>query len=84
MIEGVEMPRGVSLRAVEDSDLDLLFEYQADAGAAAMAAVPTQDRDRFDAHWAKIRLNQTGRLRTVLVEGAVAGHFANWQDQGQC
>ncbi|WP_285597374.1 GNAT family N-acetyltransferase [Kineosporia sp. NBRC 101731] len=76
-------PQRVSLRTVEDRDLALFFEYQADAGAAAMAAVASQDRDQFDAHWAKIRLNPTGHLRTVLVDGAVAGHVACWQDQDQ-
>ena len=49
MIEGVDVSREVGLRPVEDRDLDLFFDYQADSEAAAMAAVPTQDRGRFDA-----------------------------------
>jgi hypothetical protein len=49
----------VYLRAVEDDDLDVLFDQQADPEAAAMAAFPARDRQRFDAHWTRIRLDDT-------------------------
>lgn len=40
--------------AVEDGGLDVLFDHQAEPETAAMAAVSTRDRERFDAHWAKV------------------------------
>ncbi len=72
---------GVRLRAVEDSDLDVIFEHQADPEAAGIAAFPSRSREQFDAHWAKIRRNDTVILRTVLVDGAVAGHLGSWPDE---
>jgi RimJ/RimL family protein N-acetyltransferase len=83
MTGDADVSHRVRLRAVEDSDLDVLFEHQADPEAAAMAAFPTRDRDRFDAHWAKIRLDEAVVLRTVLAGGVVAGGISSWQDEGQ-
>ena len=75
--------RAVRLRAVVDSDLDVLFEHQADPEATAMAAFPARDRERFDAHWAKIRRDETVILRTILAGDRVAGGVSSWQDEGQ-
>ena len=83
MAVDTERPREVRLRAVEDSDLDVLFDHQADPEAAEMAAFPPRDRERFDAHWAKIRLDDTKVSRTILVDGLVAGFINSWQDDGQ-
>jgi RimJ/RimL family protein N-acetyltransferase len=77
------VPHGVRLRAVEDGDLDVLFDQQADPEAVAMAAFPARDRERFDAHWAKIRLDDTVIVRTILADGVVAGNIGSWQDGGQ-
>jgi RimJ/RimL family protein N-acetyltransferase len=77
------MPPGVSLRTVEDDDLDVLFAHQTDPEAAAMAAFPMRDRATFDAHWAKIRLDDTVVLRTILADGAVAGNINGWPAGGQ-
>jgi RimJ/RimL family protein N-acetyltransferase len=73
----------VRLRVVEDSDLDVLFEQQADPEAAVMAAFPAREREAFDAHWAKIRRDDTVVLRTILNDGVVAGNVSSWQDGGQ-
>jgi RimJ/RimL family protein N-acetyltransferase len=81
--EGGDASHRVSLRVVEDSDLDVLFEQQADPEAAAMAAFPTRDRERFDAHWARIRLDDTVVLRTILTDGLVVGNIGSWQDDGK-
>jgi RimJ/RimL family protein N-acetyltransferase len=81
--EGGDASHRVSLRVVEDSDLDVLFEQQADPEAAAMAAFPARDRERFDAHWARIRLDDTVVLRTILTDGLVAGNIVSWQDDGK-
>ncbi|OJF10632.1 hypothetical protein BG844_30985 [Couchioplanes caeruleus subsp. caeruleus] len=68
------------LRAVEDSDLDVLFGHQADPEAAEMAAFVSRDREQFDAHWAKIRLDDAVVLRTIVANGVVAGGISSWQD----
>ncbi|GAA0558039.1 GNAT family N-acetyltransferase [Paractinoplanes ferrugineus] len=71
------------LRPVEDSDLDTLFEHQADPAAAAMADFPSRGREQFDAHWAKIRRDESTILRTVLVDDTVAGGVNSWLDDGR-
>ena len=78
-----DVPHGVRLRAVEDGDLDVFFGQQADPEAVAMAAFPARDRERFDAHWAKIRLDDTVIVRTILADGVVAGNIGSWQDGGR-
>ncbi|MFI1993434.1 GNAT family N-acetyltransferase [Actinoplanes sp. NPDC020271] len=71
---------GVRLRAVEDGDLDVLFEHQADPVAARIAAFPSRRREQFDAHWAKLRRDDTVILRTILADGTVAGNLGSWAD----
>lgn len=83
MVEDRDAPHEVRLRAVEDRDLDVLFDHQADPEAAEMAAFPPRDRERFDAHWAKIRADDTVVSRTILVDGLVAGGINSWQDGDQ-
>ena len=73
----------VRLRAVEDSDLDVFFDHQADPEAVAMAAFPARDRDQFAAHWAKIRADDTLVLRTIVADGMVAGNIGSWPENGQ-
>lgn len=70
----------VSIRPVEDADLPILYEHQADPIANAMAVVPAKDRAAFDAHWAKIRANETGVARTIVADGAVVGMVVSWLD----
>ena len=48
-------PPVATIRPVEDDDLPILYEHQADPIANAMAVVPAKDRPAFDAHWVKIR-----------------------------
>ena len=78
-----DRPRDVSLRAIEDADLDVFFDHEADPEAAEMAAFPSRDRDRFDAHWAKIRFDDTKISRSIVVDGLVAGRINSWLDEGQ-
>ncbi|MET8147740.1 GNAT family N-acetyltransferase [Actinoplanes sp. NPDC049668] len=72
----------VRLRTVEDDDVAVFFAHQTDPEATEMAAFPARDRDRFDAHWAKIRLDDSKILRTILADGIVAGYICGWQDGG--
>ena len=73
----------VRLRSVEDPDLDVFFEHQADPQAVEMAAFPARDRDRFAAHWAKVRADDTLVLRTIVADGMVAGNIGSWPADGQ-
>lgn len=75
--------REVRLRAVEDQDLAVFFEHQADPEATAMAAFPARDRDHFTEHWAKIRADDTTIQRTIVADGAVAGNIGSWEQDGQ-
>ncbi|MFI5895932.1 GNAT family N-acetyltransferase [Actinoplanes sp. NPDC051513] len=83
MSDDADVSPEVRLRAVEDDDLDVLFDQQADPEATAMAAFPARDRERFDAHWVRIRLDDTVVLRTILADGVVAGNIGSWQDDGR-
>lgn len=71
------------LRPVEDGDLDAHFEQQADPEAYELADVPTRDRLAFDAHWARLRSDPEIVLRTIEVDGAVAGHVLSFTRDGE-
>jgi RimJ/RimL family protein N-acetyltransferase len=73
----------VSLRRVEDRDLDVLFEHQADPLAVEMAAFPARDEQQFAEHWTRVRADQANVVRTIVADGSVAGHIGSWQQTGQ-
>ena len=73
----------VHLRSVEDQDIDVFFDHQADPQAVEMAAFPARDWDQFAAHWAKVRADDTNVVRTIVADGLVAGNIGSWQDNGQ-
>jgi RimJ/RimL family protein N-acetyltransferase len=73
----------VHLRPVEDQDLDMFFDHQADPEAIKMAAFPARDKDQFAAHWAKTRADDTVVLRTIVAHGTVAGNIGSWENNGQ-
>jgi RimJ/RimL family protein N-acetyltransferase len=71
----------ITVRDVVDDDLPIFFEHQQDEGACHMAAFVSEDpsdRAAFDAHWAKTRAKDSIVIRTVLVDGRVAGHVAKF------
>lgn len=73
----------VRLRDVEDDDLPILFEYQADPVATEMADFPARDREAYLAHSARIRADPTVTFQTILVDGQVAGNVVAWDDAGR-
>jgi RimJ/RimL family protein N-acetyltransferase len=83
MTEVRDVTPAVRLRSVEDRDLDVFFEHQADPQAGEMAAFPARDEDQFAAHWAKVRADDTNVVRTIVADGAVAGNIGSWQQDGQ-
>ena len=83
MTEAHDVTPAVRLRSVEDRDLDVFFDHQADPQAVAMAAFPARDRDQFAAHWAKVRADDANIVRTIVADGMVAGNIGSWQQDGQ-
>jgi RimJ/RimL family protein N-acetyltransferase len=64
----------VSLRAVEPSDLEAFYEQQADPVAVEMAAVPPRSHADHMTHWREVLADDTANVRTIVVDGEVAGH----------
>jgi RimJ/RimL family protein N-acetyltransferase len=72
-----------ALREVRDEDLAVLFEQWADPVAAHMAAFTPpdhMDRDAFERRWSRIRADETGIARVIVVDGEVAGSISSWGD----
>lgn len=68
------------LRDVTSSDLPIFFEQQLDPDATAMAAFPARDWEAFDAHWAKIMEMDSVVLKTIELDGRVAGNIVCWSE----
>ncbi|HET7759722.1 MAG TPA: GNAT family N-acetyltransferase [Gaiellaceae bacterium] len=71
------------LRAVEQRDLDALFEQQADPVGSAMAGVPSRDRKAFDEHWRRITANDQNVIRVIDLDGEAVGHVLSWPAEGR-
>ena len=73
----------ITLRDVIPSDLPILYEQQLDPEATAMAAFPSRNREAFDAHWAKIMVDEKVILRTILYDEQIAGRIVSWEMIGE-
>ena len=73
----------VRLREVRDEDLPLIFEFQREPESVAMVGIGTRDREEFDAHWARIRVDRGTVLRTICADGAVAGWAVSFPLEGR-
>ena len=72
-----------SLRDVLEADLPIFFAYQVDPDAQAMAAFTARDptdRQAFMMHWHRILADPTNIIRTIVVDGQVAGSVSSYQD----
>jgi RimJ/RimL family protein N-acetyltransferase len=81
-----DQPGDVSLRPVARSDLDTFFANQLDPEAnrvAAFAAPDPTDREAFATHWAGLLSDDGVVVRTVLVDGRVAGHVLLFHHAGR-
>jgi RimJ/RimL family protein N-acetyltransferase len=75
----------VALRAVEDSDLDALFDQWRDPESvwmAAFTAANPDDRDAFDAHMARVRSSPDTTMRAVTHDGRLVGSIASFVVEG--
>ena len=77
------MTSNVLLRDVTESDLLIFFEQQLDPDATQMAAFPARDRDAFTAHWTKILGDETVTIKTILLDGRVAGNIVSFEQFGK-
>ncbi len=70
----------MTLRDVEQDDLPIFFEHQSDPEACTMAAFSPREWDAFMAHWrGKVLGNASGRVKTIVVDGRVAGNVVSWE-----
>jgi RimJ/RimL family protein N-acetyltransferase len=76
----------IRLREVTDADLPVFFAQQLDPVANQMVAFTGEDptdRDTFEAHWARIRADESVSIRTIVCDGGVAGHVVSFERDGQ-
>jgi RimJ/RimL family protein N-acetyltransferase len=76
----------VLLRDVTEGDLPVFFEHQLDADANHMAAFTAKDPSdgkAFAAHWNRILADETIVIKTVLLDGRVAGHVSSFEQSGE-
>jgi RimJ/RimL family protein N-acetyltransferase len=74
------------LRDVIENDLSIFFEQQLDPDANWMAAFTAKDpadREAFTAHWNRILADETVIVKTVVVDGQVAGHVLSYVESGK-
>jgi RimJ/RimL family protein N-acetyltransferase len=72
----------VTLRPVVESDLEAFYEQQADPESIRMAALAARDRDTHFPHWRRVLEDETTLVRTIEVDGAVAGHVVSFLRDG--
>ncbi|MGX6607197.1 GNAT family N-acetyltransferase [Micromonosporaceae bacterium Da 78-11] len=75
----------VTLRPIEDTDLDTLFDLMRDPESVRMAAFTAADPDdraAFDAHLAKVRAAPENTTRAVLRDGRLVGSIAAFPMDG--
>lgn len=71
----------IQLRDVEEGDLPYFFDFQLDPEANHMAAFTSKDptdQDAFDAHWEKILADESIPIKTILLDGQVAGSVLSY------
>lgn len=76
----------LNLREVIDDDLLIFFSQQLDPDANWMAAFTSKDpsdREAFMAKWARIRLDQSTVIRTIIYDGLVAGSVLSYVSEGE-
>ncbi|MGI5437506.1 GNAT family N-acetyltransferase [Streptomyces shenzhenensis] len=74
-------PGAVGLREVVDADLETFLAYEHDPEAVRRSRFPPRERDAFLTHWRKkVLVNPDCLVRTVTVDGEVAGNIVSWSD----
>ena len=73
----------VVLRPVAESDLQALYEQQADPESVKMAAVAAREREECFAHWREVLADDTVNVRAIDVDGECAGHVVAFLRDGR-
>jgi RimJ/RimL family protein N-acetyltransferase len=74
----------IRLRDVVEGDLPIFFENQRDPEAVAMAQAPSRDHDAFMEHWrTRVLGNPRSKVKTIVVDGQVAGNVLSWDAHGE-
>jgi RimJ/RimL family protein N-acetyltransferase len=76
----------ITLRTVEDSDLDALFTWESDPRAVQMAAFTRanpSDRSAFDAHYERVRSNPSNTLLAIDDDGEFVGTVGSFTLEGK-
>lgn len=76
------IPR-VSLRDATEHDLPILFQHQADAEAARIAAFPSRDFTAFVKHWTNVLADSSVHKKVIVADGVVAGHIGIFGQDGE-
>jgi len=75
----------ITLRALDDDDLDDLFRWESDPTAATLAAFTRADpgdRAAFDAHYQRVRSNPDNTTLAIEEDGDLAGMIASFTMEG--
>ena len=75
-------PGRLALRAALDADIAIFFAHQNDAVAAHMAAFTganSSDLPAFRLRWRRLLADETVIIRTITVNGIVAGHVLSYE-----
>jgi len=75
----------VTLRPLEVSDLDTVFDQMRDPESVRMAAFTAEDPDdrrAFDAHMARIMAAPETTNRAIICDSALVGTIASWTSEG--
>ena len=73
------------LRELEDADLDLVFQWEQDPDAIAMAAftrADPSDRGAFDRHYERIRADPDCTVLAIEDDGALVGTIGSFTRDG--
>ena len=73
----------LSLRLIEDADLDTIFQYQGDPESFEMATVRPKNWEDFSAHMARNRANPDSLIYTILDDQRVVGYIVSWVMEGE-
>jgi len=77
------MTNDIQLRDVIETDIPIFFEQQLDPEATQMAAFPSREKDAFVAHWNKIMADDSTLIKTILLNGSVAGNIVCFEQLGE-
>lgn len=76
------MSDDVRLREVQETDLELFFEHEHDPETVRRSKFVPRERERFMTHWAtRVLGDPTVLVRTVTVNGEVAGNVVSWSEE---